>query len=257
MALVDYSVRKRVAYITLNRPEKRNALSYELVSDLIEAFDRAEKDDSAKLVILEAKGEVFSAGADLDYLRKLQSNSFDENLQDSRHLKSLFEKIYRLDKIVIAKVQGHAIAGGCGLVSVCDLAYAAGEANFGYTEVKIGFIPAIVLFFLYRKVGETKAKELLLRAHLIDAKEAVGIGLIQKCFAAAQLDAEVDKIAEKMCLECSGNSLKITKKMFAEMSYSDMDDALDYAARMNAEARASEDCKRGIAAFLNKEKINW
>src|SRR4051812_14010764 len=142
--VVEYNVAGRIAYITLNRPEKRNALKPELVSLLTKAVREAELDPAVKIVVLNANGESFCAGADLAYLRQLQKFSPEENLADSENLKELFLTIYTLKKVVIAQVQGPAVAGGCGLATVCDFVFAAADAKFGYTEVKIGFIPAIV-----------------------------------------------------------------------------------------------------------------
>src|SRR6476661_8606802 len=136
--LVDYQVKNRIAYIIINRPDKRNALNSELVIALTKAFKQAEEDTSIKVIILKAIGDVFSAGADLDYLQKLQSFSFEDNLADSNLIKTLFETIYLQPKIVIAQVEGHAIAGGCGIASVCDFIFSTPDAKFGYTEVKIG-----------------------------------------------------------------------------------------------------------------------
>ncbi len=158
---IEYAVADRIGYITLNRPDKRNALSFDLVKELKEAFARAEDDAAVKVIVLRANGEAFCAGADLAYLQNLQKFSHVENLADSNHLKELFLQIYILKKVVIAQVQGHALAGGCGLATVCDFSFSVPEAKFGYTEVKIGFIPAIVMVFLIRKIGEGKARHLL------------------------------------------------------------------------------------------------
>ena len=147
MSLVIYSVQDRVGYITLNRPEKRNALSGEMVTELKAAFAKADEDESVKVIVLKASGEAFCAGADLAYLQQLQKFSLEENVKDSNHLKDLFLQIYQLKKVVIAQVQGHALAGGCGLATICDFVFAIPEAKFGYTEVKIGFIPALVSVF--------------------------------------------------------------------------------------------------------------
>ena len=152
MKYVKYSVLDRIAFITLDRAEKRNALSYDLVTELKSAFADAENDDAVKVIVLKANGEAFSAGADLEYLQQLQSFSYEQNFNDSNHLKELFLQIYSLKKVVIAQIQGHAIAGGCGLAAVCDFSFATPESKFGYTEVKIGFIPAIVMVFLIRKI---------------------------------------------------------------------------------------------------------
>jgi methylglutaconyl-CoA hydratase len=257
MKVVEYVVKDRVGLITLNRPEKRNALSHELVADLKEAFAKAEKDDQVKVIILKANGEAFCAGADLTYLQQLQKFSYEENLQDSNHLKELFLKIYTHPKMVIAQVQGHALAGGCGLATVCDFSYAVPQAKFGYTEVKIGFIPAIVTVFLLRKIGEARSKELLLGGELLTAEQAVQIGLINKMVPAEKLEQEVWSLAQKLVEGNSAQSMKLTKQMIAEVQSKPLEEALNYAAEMNARARGTEDCKRGIAAFLNKEKLSW
>jgi methylglutaconyl-CoA hydratase len=257
MPLVEFAVNNRVCTITLNRPEKRNALSHELVAELKKAFDQAEQDDAVKVIVLNAKGEAFCAGADLDYLQQLQKFSYEENLQDSNHLKALFLKIYRHPKVVIAQVQGHALAGGCGLATVCDLAIAAPVAKFGYTEVKIGFIPAIVAVFLLRKVGEATAKEILLGGDVFSADQAMAYGLINKVVPAENLETEVSDLATRLVAGNSAESMKLTKKLIADVQDKPLEEALQHAAELNAHMRSTDDCKRGIAAFLNKEKIMW
>src|SRR5688572_27808167 len=139
MEYVKYAVENRIGYITLNRPEKRNALNHRFVTELKETILKAEADKKVKVVVLRAEGDAFCTGADLEYLQSLQKYTFEENLKDSTHLMELFSLVYHLDKIVIAQVQGHALAGGCGLVSICDFAFSVPEANFGYSESRIGF----------------------------------------------------------------------------------------------------------------------
>jgi len=257
MTLVSYHTSNQIGYITLNRPEKRNALNSEMVTELKAAFSRASEDNSCKVIVLKAEGAAFSAGADLAYLQQLQENSYDENYADSSHLKELFEQIYWHDKVVIAQVEGHAIAGGCGLATVCDFVFSVPEASFGYTEVKIGFIPAIVMFFLLRKVDEKTAKELLLTGKLFNAEKALSYGLLNEIVAADAIEEHVNKFAGKLVAQCSGQSLQITKLMIAEIQSMKGREALDYAAQMNAKARGNEDCKKGISAFLQKENIDW
>ena len=176
--LVTYSVAERIATITLNRPDKRNAFSPELVEALTATFLAASDDEEVKVIVLKAAGNTFSAGADLAYLQELQNNTYEENVRDSENLKTLFTTIYYLPKIVIAQVEGHAIAGGCGLATVCDIIFAVPEANFGYTEVKLGFAPAIVSCFLMRKTSETIAKKILLTGDLFSAEQALAYNLI-------------------------------------------------------------------------------
>lgn len=255
--LVLYEVKERVGYITLNRPEKRNALSFELVTALKEVFKQAEADDFCKVIVLKGSGEAFCAGADLAYLQQLQTNTFDENLADSRHLMELFQLIYHSTKVVIAQVNGPALAGGCGLATVCDFAFATPESSFGYTEVKIGFVPAIVMVFLVRKVAEKTARALLLTGDVFDAEKALAYQLINRVVPAEQLEEEVFKFASKLCKQTSAQSLSLVKEMLAQVQSMDVNTALEYAAQTNAQARATDDCKKGIAAFLNKEKLSW
>ncbi|HCW09017.1 MAG TPA: methylglutaconyl-CoA hydratase [Cytophagales bacterium] len=257
MSLVLYEVRDRIGFITLNRSDKRNALSFELVASLKDAFEKAEKDAAVKVVILRANGESFCAGADLAYLQKLQHFSFEENVADSNHLKELFLKIYQLKKLVIAQVQGHALAGGCGLASVCDFVFAVPEARFGYTEVKIGFIPAIVLVFLIRKIGEQRAKHLLLSGELVLADEAMRLGMINFVVSEEELEKSTEEFAKKLIKNNSSYSMELTKRMIDEVQAMNLNEALTYATKMNAQMRASDDCKKGISAFLNKDTIQW
>jgi len=257
MSLVDYSVSNRIGFITLNRPEKRNALSKELIEALMIALSKAEHDSDAKVIILKANGEAFCAGADLEYLQKLQQFSHAENLKDSNQLKELFLKIYTLRKVVIAQVQGHALAGGCGLTNVCDFVFAVPEAKFGYTEVKIGFVPALVSVFLVRKIGEQKAKQLLLTGDLIQGQDAVTMGLVNYLVNKHELESAVLTFAQRMIKSNSAQSLELTRKIISDVQSMELEDALDHAAEVNAEARSTEDCIKGIDAFLNKRDISW
>lgn len=228
-----------------------------MIEELTTVFEQVNQKEDIKVVILRGAGKVFCAGADLAYLQQLQTNSYSENLEDSLRLKKLFEIMYTLSKIVIAEVHGHAIAGGCGLANVCDFVFAAPEAKFGYTEVRIGFVPAIVKVFLLRKVGESRAKELLLSGDLIEAQKAYEYGIVNFLVEKDQLREEVLQFAQKLCSANSGQSMEMTKKMIGRIQEMPFSDALNYAAEMNADARGSDDCKKGIAAFLNKEKIEW
>ncbi|UOR03825.1 enoyl-CoA hydratase-related protein [Hymenobacter aerilatus] len=254
---IQYECREAIGYITLNRPEKRNALSAEMVTELKLAFDTAEEDENCKVIVLRAAGNVFCAGADLAYIQELQGFGYTDNLADSTHLMQLFHQIYTLNKVVIAQVQGHALAGGCGLVTVCDFAFAVPEARFGYTEVKIGFLPAIVSVFLLRKVGESHAKQLLLTGDAISAARAQEVGLVSFLAPAQELDEQVEQFARRLCVENSAQSMEMTKEMLSRLPEMPLEDSLRYVAQLNAEARGSLDCRRGIAAFLNREKINW
>ncbi len=257
MQHLKYSVKNRIGTIRLNRPDKRNALNFELVSELRQVFSEAATDERVRVIVLTGEGKAFCAGADLTYIQQLQQNTFEENLEDSRHLKELFYAIYTHPKVVIAQVNGHALAGGCGLATVCDFSFSVPEAKFGYTEVKIGFVPAIVMQFLIRKIGEGKTKDLLLSGRIITAEEAKYYGLINEVTEADQLEQRVTEFALELSTNCSGESIALTKKMMAAGQSKSLEEALEYAAEGNAKARGNADCKKGIAAFLNKDDISW
>lgn len=255
--LVLYEVKDRIAYITLNRDDKRNALSPDLITGLTDHFLKAEEDDEVKVIILRANGGVFSAGADLAYLQQLQHHTYEENLADSNLLKKLLTTICYLPKIVIAQVEGHAIAGGCGLATVCDIIFAVPEAKFGYTEVKLGFVPAIVSCFLMRKTSETVAKNLLLTGELFSAEEALKYNLITFVTNKEEIAQKTNEYAAQLCNHASSNALMVTKQLINQTTYPGLEKSLEMAVQINARVRESDDFKTGIAAFLRKEQIKW
>lgn len=255
--VIETAIKDRIFYITLNRPDKRNALNSEMITELKEAFKQAEKDETSRVIVLKGNGKVFSAGADLESLKALQENTYSENLQDSNHLKELFEQIYYHNKPVIAQVEGHAIAGGCGLATGCDFIFSVPEAKFGYTEVKIGFVPAIVMIFLLRKIGEARAKSLLMTGELRKAQEIQDWGLIHEVVEPGEIEERVYNFATQLAENTSGEAVSLTKEMIAKIQSMDAKDAINYAAENNARARSSDDCQRGIEAFLNKEELKW
>lgn len=257
MSAITYHIADRIATITLNRPEKRNALNGEVVRELRAAFAAASADDKVKVVILAANGKAFCAGADLDYLQQLQANNLEANLADSRELMLLMQEIYRMEKVVIARIEGDAIAGGCGLATIADLSYAVPEARFGYTEVKIGFVPALVSVFLVRKIGEGRARDLLLTGRLITAEKAAAFGLINETVAADKIGDYVQQVAVSLCVDASANSLNVTKKLVSAALENPLTEALESAARINAETRQHPDCRKGVGAFLDKLKPDW
>ena len=247
----------RKAVIVLSQPEKRNALSPQLLKDLKHAFDAYSNDPAVRVIVLSAEGPVFCAGADLAYLRELQDYGYAENVADSTALRDLYVQIYSCPKPVIAQVQGHAIAGGCGLITVCDFVFAVPEARFGYTEVRIGFIPAIVMSFLMRRIGEGHARRLLLGGELISAQEACELGMVSRVVAADLIQTEVGDFAAKIAQNNSGEAMAATKRMIAEVQSMTLDEALSHGVEMNARARNTPDCRRGIDAFLRKENLAW
>lgn len=253
-----YSTAQRRATITLNRPEKRNALDDVMVSELTTAFLQAARDTEVKVILLQANGAAFCAGADLAYLQRIAQFDLEENRADSTKLANLFRTIYELRKPVIACVNGPALAGGCGLATVCDFVIASEEnASFGYTEVRIGFIPAVVMIFLVKRVGEGIARELILRGNIIKAKHAEEIGLINQAVPAALMQGAADSLANELIQQNSGHAMGLCKEMLSKLNGLNLMDALDFAANMNAAARMTPDCKAGIASFLTKEQKQW
>ena len=255
---IKYQIEKRICSITLSRPEKHNALDDRMITEMSSAFLAAQKDSEVKVVLLKAEGESFCSGADLAYLQQIAQYDFQQNQQDSNNLMKLFQQIYTLRKPVIALVHGAALAGGCGLATVCDIVLASREtAKFGYTEVKIGFIPAIVMVFLVRRIGEARARELTLRGNIIKAEEAYQMGLVNHVVGETELEEAGQRLAEDITKNCSGASMGLIKELLARIHGMSTSDALDYASNLNALTRMTEDCKRGVEAFLKKEPIKW
>ena len=255
--IVRYDVADGVATVTMNRPDKRNALNDALVEALHDALARAAGEEAVRVVVLTGAGRAFSAGADLAALEALQRAAPLENLTDSSRLAELFESIYLHPKPVIAKVHGHAIAGGCGLAAVCDLSIAAEGVKMGFTEVRIGFVPAIVMVFTLRKLGESAARDLMLRGRLITSERAAEIGLITRAVPPGHLDDAVAELAREMATETSGSAVALTKEMLAHVPGMGLREALAYARQMNAFARGTEDCRAGIEAFLTRTDPPW
>jgi methylglutaconyl-CoA hydratase len=255
---IKYVVSNRTCRITLSRPEKHNAIDDVMIAELSAAFQLSQKSSDVKVVLLVGEGDSFCSGADLAYLQKISKFDFDQNQKDSSNLMKLFLQIYNLRKPVIALVNGNALAGGCGLATVCDIIIAAKEtARFGYTETRIGFIPAIVMIFLMRRIGEGKARELALRGNIIDSGEALRIGLVNLVVPTVDLDVAGERLANELINNCSPSSMGLVKELFSRINGMTMTDALDYAANLNALTRMTDDCKKGIESFLRKEPIKW
>jgi methylglutaconyl-CoA hydratase len=245
----------RVATITLNRPDKRNAISFELIDDLLQALEEVAKSD-ALVVILTGAGKAFCSGMDLDDLKALLGRSPEQNLQDSQTMVRLFRALYEFPKVTIAAVNGAAIAGGTGLALLCDFTLAVPEAKFGYTEVRIGFVPAIVSTFLLRQVGEKQARDLLLTGRLFGADEAARMGLINEIVPPENLMRRARELAA-LLMENSPASLRATKQLLTQHARAEIDSQIDAAVRENAAIRNTADFREGISSFLEKRKPTW
>src|SRR4029077_7143108 len=224
-----------IATITLNRPDKRNAISYELIDDLIRALEEVR---NSSILILTGAGKAFCSGMDLENLKSLLGRSPEQNLQDSKTMVQLFRSLYEFPKVTIAAVNGAAIAGGTGLALLCDFTLAAPDAKFGYTEVRIGFVPAIVSTFLLRQVGEKQARDLLLTGRLFSADEAARLGLINEVVPSDELMPKARELAA-LLMENSPSSLRATKKLLNDHARGEIDAQIESAVRENAGIRST------------------
>jgi methylglutaconyl-CoA hydratase len=244
-----------IATITLSRPEKRNAISYELIEELFVALDEVAH-SSALVLILTGEGKAFCSGMDLENLKALTGRSAEQNLKDSETMAHLFRTLYDFARPTVAAVNGAAIAGGCGLATLCDFTLAVPEAKFGYSEVRIGFIPAIVSTFLLRQIGEKHARDLLLSGGIIEAHEAHRIGLVNELVSAEDLMARARALALQL-LENSPASLLSTKRLLSDYARGELDAQIRSAVKENAAIRSTSDFREGISAFLEKRKPRW
>lgn len=240
-----------IRILTLNRPEKRNALNDELIAALKAALREADGDEALRAIVIRGAGKDFCSGADLSALQKIAAASYEENIEDARSLAELFALIREVRVPVIAAVQGRALAGGCGLAMACDLVVASDSARFGYPEVKIGFVPAMVAAILRRNLGEKKSFELLTQGFEFSAAEAHALGLINRLAQDDQLDAAVMDFAA-VYTKVSGSAVQLTKALMYRIDSLSFSDSLASGVTTNAEARMTEDCQRGIARFLDK-----
>jgi methylglutaconyl-CoA hydratase len=245
----------QVTTITLNRPEKRNAISYQLIGELLAALDDVKK-SSALVLILTGAGKTFCSGMDLDDLKQLLGRTPEQNKKDSETMARLFRSLYEFPKPTIAAVNGAAIAGGCGLATLCDFTLAVPEAKFGYTEVRIGFVPAIVSTFLLRQVGEKHARDLLLTGRIITADEAYRLGMVNEVVSAERLLPRSQEIAAQL-MENSPASIACTKRLLKDLCGRDLDARLRLAVQENAAIRSTDDFREGISSFLEKRKPQW
>lgn len=245
-----------VLTLTLDRAEKRNALNATVMAELTGALESAASDATCRVVVLTGAGEAFCAGMDLGHLEALGAKTEQEHRDDSQQIARLLRTLYDLPKPTIAAVNGAAIAGGMGLATVCDFTLAVPEAKFGYTEVRIGFVPAIVSAYLREQIGDKRARDLLLTGRLIKADEAYALGLVTRVVPAAELMDEVTKLAGKL-VENSPEAMTATKRLLSEQVRTRLDAAIALAVEANVRARATKDFKEGIRAFLEKRKPNW
>lgn len=244
-----------VKTITLNRPEKRNALSAELIEELTHAL-RDAADCECGVVVLTGAGPAFCAGLDMEHLATMNARTLDEHRRDSELMAHVLRALYDFPKPVIAAVNGAAIAGGMGLATIADFTIATPDAKFGYTEVRVGFVPAIAASFLLRQVGEKRTRELLLTGRLIKANEALEMGLVTQIVQEVELLPTAYALAHSL-LQNSPQAMQAVKKLLAKHATRRLDEELEDAIAVNAHQRSMEDFKEGVAAFLNRRRAEW
>ncbi len=244
-----------IGIITLNRPEKRNAISPAMIDDLLRVLDEAER-GPVRVVILTGAGKAFCAGMDLEALRELASQTHEQHVADAERMGKMFHRVYSFPKPLIAAVNGAAIAGGTGLATLADFTLAVPEAKFGYTEARIGFLPAVVSVFLLRQVGEKITRELLLTGRIFDAAEAHRLGLVTQLVPQEKLMESARELAQSL-IASSPTSLRLTKRLISRWNEKEIERDLAIAVRESAEIRRTADFREGLASFLEKRKSEW
>ncbi|MBI1807243.1 MAG: enoyl-CoA hydratase/isomerase family protein [Ignavibacteria bacterium] len=252
------STENRITTITLNCSDRRNALDDVMIKEISDAFASANRNSSSRIVVLTGEGSSFCAGMDLAYLQRCTQLGQAENLEDARNLSRMLQLIHGLKKPVIAMVNGPALGGGCGLASACDFVFAAKEkARLGAPEVRLGFLPAVILLYLIKRMGEGAAREFVLRGDILDATAAKVKGLVSEVVEDNELSSTVYAFAETLARTTSSSSITLTKDLFVRFHEMSEKDALEYAANLNSLTRKTEDFKKGIDSFLKKETLEW
>ncbi|MEW6209953.1 MAG: enoyl-CoA hydratase-related protein [Acidobacteriota bacterium] len=246
-----FAIDQGVARVTLNRPDKRNALDAEIIGEIRDAVNRTARDESVRVIVVTGAGKDFCSGADLAALQRISEATVMDNFADARRFAELFIAIRNHPRPVIAAVRGRALAGGCGLATACDIILASESSQFGYPEVNIGFVPAMVMAVLRRSVSEKRAFEMITRGEIISSRSAMEMGLVNRVFADDQFDSETEAYVSSLAAK-SASAVSLCKSLLYHMDAMSFEAAIEAGAQMNAIARMTEDCKRGVERFLKK-----
>jgi methylglutaconyl-CoA hydratase len=253
---IKYSKVSQVGTISFNRPEIHNAFNSTVIDEMLSLFDEIETDKDLRIVILTGEGKSFCSGADLNWMRSVVNQSFEENLDESNRLADLFHKIYSFPRPVIGKINGAAIGGGTGFVAVCDISIAAESAKFSFSEVKIGVVPACIGPYVIKKMGEGKARELFITGERMDAKRAFEVGLVNSYVSDDKLDEVVESLVQSV-LSSGPEAVTMAKKLVSTVPGMTPEQFKPYTAEMIAKLRISNEGQEGMEAFLNKRKPKW
>jgi methylglutaconyl-CoA hydratase len=243
-----------VLQVTLDDPERANALSPTLLGELTDCYRRDWRGHGVRALVLSGSGRNFSAGADLEHLKALRAAGPEENLADSRRLRDLFRAILRQEALTVAVVHGACVAGGCGIATAHDFVVAAEDARFLYSEARIGFVAALVATFLPLRLRGADIRELLLNPDFVPAPRALEIGLVNRVAPAAELASAAQALVDEVLDRASSESITRTKRLMLDIVGMPLDEAMEHAARSNAEARSTADCRRGIDTFLTSKR---
>ena len=248
---IIFTVEQKITRITLNRPDKRNALDNEIVLEFKDALHLASENTEARVVLVSGAGKDFCSGADLASLQQISAAGVEDSIASARVMAELFVEMRRSPRPIIAAVRGRALAGGCGLATACDIIIAAESAQFGYPEVNIGFIPAMVMAILRRSVSEKRAFELITRGEVITATSAAEIGMINRVFPDDQFDEAIEQYVSQLAAK-SASAVSLAKSLLYHMDGMTFETAIEAGVQLNAITRMTEDCKRGVERFLKK-----
>ncbi len=250
------NIAKAVATVVLNRPEVHNAFDFALITELTDVFTRLKDDERIRAVVLAGAGKSFCAGGDLNWMRSVTEYNYEQNYQESLSMARMMYMINTHPKPVIAKVNGPAMGGGVGLLSVCDIAVAAGHAKFALSEVRLGLIPAVVSPFVIARIGQARARELFITGEAITAQKALDYGLLNHVVPASELDRAVEEKLE-MIMQNGPEAISSAKKLAADVSRMVFPELTEYTASLIAQLRMGDEAKEGMAAFLEKRKPQW
>jgi methylglutaconyl-CoA hydratase len=253
---VKYEKDGRVGRVTFCRPEVHNAFNGMVITEMADVFRRIDEDPDIRVVVVTGEGKSFCAGADLNWMREVIQQSFDENLAESNALADLFYQIYTCKRPVVGKINGAAIGGGTGFVAVCDIAIAAASAKFSFSEVKIGVVPACIGPYVLKKMGEGKARELFITGERMEADRAFQVGLVNKVVEDDRLDAEIEKLVHSI-ITSGPDAVAVAKKLVSEVPGMTPEQYKPFTAEMIAHLRISDEGQEGMAAFLEKRKPAW
>ena len=253
---IKYITEGKVGNIIFNRPKIHNAFNSLVIDEMLQLFDLLEKDSDLRVIVITGEGKSFCAGADLNWMRSVVNQSFEENLIESNRLAELFYKVYSFKLPVIGKINGAAIGGGTGFVAVCDIAIAAESAKFSFSEVKIGVVPACIGPYVIKKMGEGKARELFITGERMLAKRAFEVGLVNKFVEDDKLDSAVDELVHTI-ISSGPEAVSMAKKLVSEVPSMSPEQFKPYTAEMIAKLRISDEGQEGMDAFLNKRKPKW